>query len=83
MLLQRSGLDQPALGRIAAIVHDIDLKEQRYQAPETGTIAALVEGVRQAAADDHDMLERGTGIFEALYRSFETAPKPSTRRRST
>jgi hypothetical protein len=57
-------------------VHDIDLKEQRYQRAETPTIAALVEGIRQSTADDNEALARGMAIFDALFQSFETvAPK--------
>jgi hypothetical protein len=85
VLIDRFGLDQPALRRIAEIVHDIDLKDRRYDSPETPTIAALVDGVRQAHGDDGVALERGIQIFEALFRSFETteAGKRSSRRRGT
>ena len=72
VLLERFGLDQPALRRVAEIVHDIDLKDRRYGSPEAPTISALVEGVRQAHGEDADALERGMQIFEALFRSFET-----------
>jgi hypothetical protein len=72
VLIDRFKLHQPALRRIAEIVHDIDLKDRRYDSPETPTIAALVDGVRQAHGDDGEALERGMQIFDALFRSFET-----------
>jgi hypothetical protein len=72
VLIDRFKLNQPALRRIAEIVHDIDLKDRRYDSPETPTIAALVDGVRQAHGDDGEALERGMQIFDALFRSFET-----------
>jgi hypothetical protein len=58
------------VGRIAHIVHDLDLKENRYSAPEAPALAHLVEGLRQLHADDAQLLERGMEMFEALYRSF-------------
>ena len=83
VLTDRFKLNQPALRRIAEIVHDIDLKDRRYDSPETPTIAALVEGVRQAHGDDGEALERGMQIFDALFRSFETseAGNPASRRK--
>jgi hypothetical protein len=72
VLMRRFRLERPALKRIAEIVHDLDLKDHRYQPPEAPTIGALVEGVRQAAGEDREALERGMSIFEALYQSFST-----------
>lgn len=77
VLLARFGLDRPSLTHVAEIVHDIDLKEQRYQRAETPTVAALVEGIRQSTADDNEALARGMAIFDALFQSFETAAPKS------
>jgi hypothetical protein len=73
VLLARFALARPSLKRVAEIVHDIDLKEQCYQRPETSTIAALVEAVRQSTSDDNEALARGMTIFDALFQSFEAA----------
>jgi hypothetical protein len=82
----------PAVARIASIVHDLDLKDGRFSAPESATIGAVIDGLRLAHADDQELLGRGMTLFESLYRSFEHATKrprprqvarpPSTRRRS-
>jgi hypothetical protein len=58
--------------RIAEIVHDLDLKEQKYSAPEAAVIGRMVDGLRAAHADDATLLENGIGMFDALARSFET-----------
>jgi hypothetical protein len=65
------GLDRPALARVAAIVHDLDLKDGRFGAPECGTVGALIEGLQLAYQDDDTLLEHGMVVFESLYRSFE------------
>ena len=45
VLIAEGGLrSDPALVAIAEIVHDIDLREHRYQHPETSGIARMVEG---------------------------------------
>jgi hypothetical protein len=69
-LVRRFGIADAAAVRIGHIVHDLDLKEARYGLPETATIGRLVEGLRDAGTSDHETLERGMAMIEALYRSF-------------
>jgi hypothetical protein len=64
-------IDEPALSRIAAIVHDLDLKDGRFGAPECATVGAMIEGLQLAHQDDDELLERGMVLFDSLYRSFE------------
>jgi hypothetical protein len=61
----------PALSRIAAIVHDLDLKDGKFGAPECGTVGAMIEGLQLAYQDDDALLEQGMTLFDSLYRSFE------------
>jgi len=77
-----------AVDRLATIVHDLDLKDNRFGAPEAATLGVTIDGLQLACADDGTLLEQGITLFEALYRSFAHAnrrsgPKPVARRRST
>ena len=67
MLLERTGLDDPALRAIAEIVHDIDLKDAKHQRAETAGIAAMIDGIVLRHTDDARRLEEAATIFEALY----------------
>lgn len=58
-----------AVRRIGEIVHDLDLKDGRFQPPEAATVGALVEGLRATHAEDDIALQRGMDLFQALYRS--------------
>jgi hypothetical protein len=69
------GIDRPALSRIAAIVHDLDLKDGRFGAPECGTVGAMIEGLQLAYQNDDALLEQGMTLFDSLYRSFEQADR--------
>ena len=81
-LAARFGLASAPVERIAHIIHDIDLKESRYAAPEAPAIAHLVDGLRLMYDDDAELLERGMGMFEALYRAFAAGqPSVGERRR--
>jgi len=74
------GIADPAVTRVASIVHDLDLKDGRFGAAESETVGALIDGLQLAHADDHELLERGMTLFESLYRSFaQTTKKPRPR----
>mgnify|MGYP000880160561 CR=1 FL=1 len=73
VLLDRAALDDPTLRRIGDIVHDIDLKEDRYERPETAGVRTLLAGLIANSAGDEERLERGTRVFDDLYRSLSGA----------
>ena len=59
-----------ALRAIAEIVHDIDLKEAKFDRAETAGVAAMIAGIVAASDDDARRLERGTALFDDLFASF-------------
>jgi hypothetical protein len=70
VLLELSGHSaDPGLTAIAQIVHDIDLREDRYQRPETAGISALIDGFVARFDDDHRRLAESTPVFDTLYAS--------------
>jgi len=73
-LVRRFGIKGPVIESLAHIVHELDLKDEKYNAPEAGVVGRLVEGLRLIYSDDHELLERGIVLFEALYRSFSDSP---------
>jgi hypothetical protein len=79
-------LQDPGLGRVAEIVHDLDLKDGRFGAPEAATVGTLIDGLQLAHADDETLLVQGMGLFDSLYRAFEQSartagPRALARRR--
>lgn len=80
-LCTRFGITDARALWIGRIVHDLDLKEDRYREPEAATVGQLVEGLRRSVGDDHALLQQGIATFEALYQSrMERSPR-STRKR--
>lgn len=75
-LCERFGVGDAAVRRIAAIVHDLDLKDNRFGAPEASTMGMLIHGLQLAYADDEELLAHGITLFDALYRSVEQAMRP-------
>jgi hypothetical protein len=69
----------PAVHRVARIVHDLDLKDGKFDPPEAPTIGVAIDGLQLSHSDDAVLLEQGMTLFEALYRSFarkKAVPRP-------
>jgi hypothetical protein len=70
VLLERFGLDEPALSEIGEIVHEIDLKDSKFGRAETAGVACLVAGIALAHPDDGMRLERSGALFDDLCEYF-------------
>lgn len=80
-------IHEPAVARIAGIVHDLDLKDGRFAAQEAPTVGTLIEGMQLSVSDDDVLLAQGMALFESLYRAFEQSarsagPRPVARSRT-
>ncbi len=70
VLMEHSGPDDAALQAIAEIVHEIDLKDEKFGREETAGVRALINGICADTHDDEERIARGTAIFDGLYASF-------------
>jgi hypothetical protein len=67
-LLVRFGLtNDMALSVLAQIVHDIDLKDDKFGRTEAVGVDFVVLSLRQKWEDDEVLLEKGLALFDALY----------------
>jgi hypothetical protein len=64
--LDRYGLDDPALHAVARIVHEADVGDERYDAPEAAGLDAIVRGLA-VGRDDEALLTASAVLFDALY----------------
>jgi hypothetical protein len=69
------GIQEPAIARIAAIVHDLDLKDGRFGAQEAPTVGIVIEGMQLSVSEDDALLDQGMALFESLYRAFEQSAR--------
>lgn len=65
-LLRRHDLMDPVLWRIAAIVHEADLEDDAYDAPEAPGLDAVLRGLSMTQ-DDDSVLAISSPIFDGLY----------------
>jgi hypothetical protein len=71
VLLERGALKDHALRAIAEIIHDIDLKDDKFGRTEVAGIRTLIEGISVATKDDSERIARGTEVFNNLYEYFK------------
>jgi hypothetical protein len=71
VLLERGALKDPALRAIGEIIHDIDLKDDKFGRTEVAGIRTLIEGISVATKDDSERIARGTEVFNNLYEYFK------------
>jgi hypothetical protein len=64
--LSKYGLTDPALQQLAAIVRGADTSRLDLT-PESPGLYAISLGLSQNFADDHEMLQQGMVIYDALY----------------
>ncbi len=69
VLVKSFGIKDRAVKKIGEIVHEIDVKDDRYKVPEAQGIESLLSGIRKTAKDDMECLKKGIGVFEMLYAS--------------
>lgn len=65
-LLERFGLDDPALLALGEIIHDIDLKDAKYRREEAAGLERILAGIAGAAASDEERLAQSAVVFSAL-----------------
>jgi hypothetical protein len=69
-------IEQPDAGlrRIAEIVHDLDIRDRKYQHPETAGIKALLDGLVANHGSDEERIVRATALFADLHKSYVKGP---------
>ncbi len=65
-MLRHFGLDDPVLWDVARIVHEADLDDDRYEAPEAMGLDVVCRGLSMVRSDD-EILEVSAALFDGLY----------------
>ncbi|MBU6392151.1 MAG: chromate resistance protein [Planctomycetes bacterium] len=81
-LIKAFNLKYSALQPIAEIVHDIDLKDNKYDRKEADGIDQIIAGLSQRLKDDNKLLEKGIEIFDSLYQYYTSNKQGGDRRRN-
>jgi len=68
-LVRRTGIADKGVRAIAEIVHDIDLKETKFDRAENAGVRMMIDGLVSRVRDDAERIERGIEIFDDLHRA--------------
>jgi len=66
-LVRRAGLRDRKLAILAEIVHEADLKDQKFAREEARGIDLALRSLLSAIKDDHEALAHGLTLFDGLY----------------
>ena len=82
-LLKRFGLtESKGLREIAEMVHDIDLKDDKFNRLEAAGLKAIVDGLSKNLRDDRKLLQQSAGIFDGLLALFAPQRTRKVRQKS-
>ena len=68
-LVRRVGLPDKGVRAIAEIVHDLDLKDDKYARPETAGVRTMLGGLMARTESDEERIERALVFFDDLHES--------------
>lgn len=71
VLTARFEITDAALRAIAEIVHDIDLKDEKYGRADNAGFEHLINGIAMAHPEDEVRLQRATFVLDDLYEYFK------------
>lgn len=74
VMVQAFGLTEPGLRPLAEIIHDIDLRDERYQRSEAAGIDAILQGWLLENISDEVLEQRGRALFAGLFAMFNHLP---------
>jgi hypothetical protein len=69
VLVKSFGIRDKSVRKIAEIVHALDIKDDKYENPETAGVEDILRGIRKTAKNDVGALEQGMMVFEMIYQS--------------
>ena len=72
-LLDHFGLARDnGLRAVAEVVHDLDLKDDKFDRPQAAGILTVLEGIAASTGNDARRLQESSKVFESLYRRLST-----------
>ncbi len=71
VMIKRLGLQGWGLAALSEVIHDIDLKDSKYNRAETDGLYALLTGLTASESDDDKRMTQGLQLFDNLYAYFQ------------
>jgi hypothetical protein len=69
--IDRFGIRDRAVGRLAELIHDADLEDDKFHRLEGFGVEQIFKGFAKQGLTDHEILSKGFECFDALYAQFK------------
>src|SRR5262249_54886571 len=70
-LIKAFAIKDKAVAQIAEIIHDIDVKDHKYERLEAGGVDLIIRSLADSLKDDQKLLQAGSSLLDALYQHFK------------
>ena len=64
------------------MIHDVDLKDEKYGHPETAGLEAIINGLVATVRNDRRLIEASRVIFNSLFDHLNRNNKPAKEKRT-
>jgi hypothetical protein len=72
VLVESFSLSEKSVNAIAEIIHDLDLKDTKFNRPETSGIGMVLQGIVKSELSDDGRIKKASSMFADLNKSFQT-----------
>ncbi len=69
--IERFGIRDRTVGRLAELIHDADLEDDKFHRLEGFGVEQIFKGLAKQGLTDHEILSKGFECFDALYAQFK------------
>jgi hypothetical protein len=70
VLVERMDLRDPALGALGEIIHDLDLRDDKFGRDETAGVRSAIDGICTVARDDEQRIAAASPMLDGLHSHF-------------
>jgi hypothetical protein len=70
VLVERMGLQDPALDAVGEIIHDLDLRDGKFDRDETPGVRSTIDGICTIARGDDQRITAATPLLDGLHAHF-------------
>jgi len=81
VLVERMGLGDSALTAIGEIIHDLDLRDDKFRREEAAGVRGAIDGICSLARDDEQRIAAATPLLDGLYATFAARARRAERAR--
>ncbi|MBI5664315.1 MAG: chromate resistance protein [Nitrospirae bacterium] len=69
VLVRSFGIKDRAVKKIAELVHELDVKDEKFRSSKARGVEEILIGIRKSSKNDMEILKKGMDVFEMLYTS--------------